>query len=170
MFRWILVLPILAVSVAITGGGVGIQVIAPLLMILFRQKYPKWLFDWNLALSRFNVRVLAYLLLVQDEYPSTDEEQSVHLDFPHPDVQNDLNRWMPLVKWFLAFPHYVVWTLLAIGAFIAVIIAWFSILFTGRMPRGLFDYVVGVMRYGIRIELYAFMLTTDKYPRFSISE
>lgn len=139
-------------------------------MILFRQKYPRWLFDWNLMLTRFNARIGAYLLLLQDDYPSTDEEQSVHLDFPYPDVENDLNRWMPLFKWILAIPHYIVFILLLIGALIAVVVAWFAVLITGKMPPGLFDYLVGVMRYGTRIELYAFMLTTDEYPSFSINE
>jgi hypothetical protein len=165
-FRWLLDIPIFIVSLLITGSISGLQVLAPLVMILFRQKYPRWLYDWNLMLTRFNTRVGVYLLLLRHEYPSTDEEQAVHLGFPYPDVQNDLNRWMPLVKWILAIPHYVVWALLAIGALIAVIIAWFAILITGKMPEGLFNYIVGVMRYGTRIELYAFMMTTDVYPSF----
>lgn len=127
-----------------TAGGI---VLAPLvLMILFRQKYPRWWYDWNLALTRFSTRVSCYLALLRDEYPSTDEEQAVHLDFPYPNVKNELNRWLPLVKWLLAIPHYVVLFFLFIGAIVAVIIAWFAMLFTGRYPRGLFDFVVGVFR------------------------
>jgi hypothetical protein len=146
------------------GGTVFLPV---LLMVLFRQKYPKWWFDWNLALNRFSTRVGAYMALLRDEYPSTDEEQSVHLDITYPDVKTGLNRWLPLVKWFLAIPHYFILLFLGIGAFFCVIIAWFAILFTGRYPRGLFNYVVGVERWGTRVAGYAFLLITDRYPAFS---
>jgi uncharacterized protein DUF4389 len=147
-----------------TGGGV---LFLPLvLMIVFRQKYPRWWFDWNLQLLRFTNRVTAYLALLDDRYPSTDEEQSVHLDLPYPDARL-LNRWLPLIKWLLAIPHYIVLFFLSIGAVVAVIIAWFAILFTGRYPRGIFDFVVGVMRWSNRVTGYAFVLVTDEYPPFS---
>ena len=153
------------VSSVATGGGL---LFLPLvLMILFRQKYPRWWFDWNLQLLRFSNRVTAYLGLLDDRYPSTDEEQSVHLDFPYPDARQ-LNRWLPLVKWLLAIPHYIVLFFLAIGAVVAVIVAWFAILFTGRYPRGLFDYVVGVIRWSNRVTGYAMVLVTDEYPPFSL--
>ena len=148
------------------GGGL---VFLPLvLMIVFRQKYPRWWFDWNLNLLRFSNRVSAYLALLDDRYPSTDEEQAVHLDFPYPDA-HQLNRWLPLIKWLLAIPHYVVLFFLAIGALVAVIVAWFAILFTGTYPRGLFDYVVGVFRWGNRVGGYAFALVTDQYPPFRLN-
>jgi len=148
------------------GGGL---VFLPLvLIIVFRQKYPRWWFDWNLNLLRFCNRVSAYLALLDDRYPSTDEEQAVHLDFPYPDA-HQLNRWLPLIKWLLAIPHYVVLFFLAIGALVAVIVAWFAILFTGTYPRGLFDYVVGVFRWGNRVSGYAFALVTDEYPPFRLS-
>jgi len=153
------------VSSIATGGGL---LFLPLvLMILFRQKYPRWWFDWNLQLLRFSNRVTAYLGLLDDRYPSTDEEQSVHLDLPYPDARQ-LNRWLPLVKWLLAIPHYIVLFFLAIGAVVAVIVAWFAILFTGRYPRGLFDYVVGVIRWSNRVTGYAMVLVTDEYPPFSL--
>jgi hypothetical protein len=136
-------------------------------MLVFRQKYPRWWFDWNLNLLRFSNRVTAYLALLDDRYPSTDEEQAVHLDFAYPDAQH-LNRWLPLVKWLLAIPHYVVLFFLGIGAFGAVVIAWFAILFTGTYPRALFDYVVGVIRWSNRVNGYAFSLVTDQYPPFSL--
>jgi len=136
-------------------------------MLVFRQKYPRWWFDWNLNLLRFSNRVTAYLALLDDRYPSTDEEQAVHLDFAYPDAQR-LNRWLPLVKWLLAIPHYVVLFFLTIGAVGAVIIAWFAILFTGIYPRALFDYVVGVVRWSNRVNGYAFSLVTDQYPPFSL--
>jgi hypothetical protein len=149
-------------------GGGGLLFAAPLVMILFRQKYPRWWFDWNLQLLRFSNRVGAYLALLRDEYPSTDEEQAVHLEIQYPDARSDLNRWLPLVKWFLAIPHYVVLLFLAVASVVVVIIAWFAILFTGRYPRGLFDFVVGVIRWSIRVMAYAFVLTTDRYPPFSL--
>ena len=155
------------VSSVATGGGL---LFLPLvLMLLFRQKYPRWWFDWNLQLLRFSNRVTAYVGLLDDHYPSTDEEQAVHLDFPYPDA-GQLNRWLPLVKWLLAIPHYIVLFFLAIGAVVAVIIAWFAILFTGRYPRGLFDFVQGVIRWGARVIAYAFALVTDRYPPFRLAQ
>ena len=156
------------VVVATSVGAGGLLVFGPLLMILFRQKYPRWWFDWNLNLFRFSNRVGAYLALMDDRYPSTDEEQYVHLEIPYPDARRDLNRWLPLVKWFLAIPHYIVLFFLWIGAVIAIVIAWFAILFTGRYPRGLFDYVEGVIRWGNRVTGYAFLLVTDRYPPFQL--
>ncbi len=152
-------------TVSIATGG--LMVLPVLLMILFRQKYPKWWFDWNLALSRFALRVDTFMALLRDEYPSTDEEQAVHFNMKYPNVTGELNRWLPLVKWFLAIPHYIVLWFLCIGAVFSVIIAWFAILFTGRYPRGLFNYVVGVQRWGARVAGYAFLMITDRYPPFS---
>jgi len=146
----------------------GAAVFVPLvLMLVFRQKYPRWWFDWNLNLMRFSNRVTAYLALLDDRYPSTDEDQSVHLDFPYPDARQ-MNRWLPLVKWFLAIPHYFVLLFLGVGALGAVALAWFAILFTGTYPRSLFDYVVGVIRWINRVNGYAFTLITDQYPPFSL--
>jgi Domain of unknown function (DUF4389) len=152
-----------------TGGGIaGGLFAATALMILFRQRYPRWWFDFALAFNRFGTRVGAYLALLTDRYPSTEDEQAVHLDLDYPDAQVGLNRWLPLVKWILALPHYVVLLFLGVGAVVAVVIAWFAILFTGRYPRGLFDYVVGVGRWGLRVQAYAFLLLTDAYPPFSL--
>lgn len=151
------------------AGAGGLLFFGPLLMILFRQKYPRWWFDWNRELLRFSNRVGIYLGLMDDRYPSTDEHQSVHLDFDYPDVPQELNRWLPLVKWFLAIPHYVVLFFLYIGAVVVVVTAWFAILFTGHYPRGLFDFVEGVIRWHNRVVGYAFVLITDRYPPFSLS-
>jgi hypothetical protein len=150
-------------------GGTGMLFLPPLLMIVFRQKYPRWWFDWNLELLRFTNRVGIYVALMDDRYPSTDEQQSVHLDFSYPDAKEGLNRWLPLVKWFLAIPHYLALIVLYIGAFFAVVGAWFAIVFTGRYPRGLFDYVEGVTRWQNRVAGYAFILITDEYPPFRLS-
>ena len=151
-----------------TASGVGIIFFATLLMILFKQKYPKWWFDWNLNITKFGARVFSYLTLITDIYPSTDEEQAVHIDILYPDVKKDLNRWYPIFKWFLAIPHYIVLCFLSFAALVCVIISWFAILFTGRYPRGLFGVVVGVYRWSICVMSYAFMLVTDEYPPFSL--
>ena len=152
--------------VVATAGGMLFA--GPLLMILFRQKYPRWWFDWNLELLRFTNRVGAYLALMDDTYPSTDEHQSVALDLPYPDAREGLNRWLPLVKWLLAIPHYVILVFLWLAGLVAVIVVWFAILFTGRYPRGLFDFVEGVLRWTNRVVAYAFILVTDEYPPFRL--
>ena len=150
-------------------GGTGLLFLPPLLMILFRQKYPRWWFDWNLELLRFTNRVGIYVALMDDRYPSTDEEQAVHLDAPYPDAREGLNRWLPLVKWLLAIPHWILLAFLWLGAIVVVIIAWFAILFTGRYPRGMFEYVEGVARWHNRVFAYAVILVTDEYPPFRLA-
>jgi len=182
-FRIFTLIPIAIILVLVSNGSFdwsrmhgwdwhyaagGILFLATLLMILFRQKYPRWWFDWNVALVKFGTRVGAYIGLLTDVYPSTDEEQAVHIEIPYPDVPKDLNQWLPLVKWFLAIPHYIVLACLAVAAIVCVVIAWFAILFTSRYPRGLFDFVVGVSRWSLRVAAYAFLLTTDRYPLFSL--
>ncbi len=167
-FRVLTAIPIAVVLYAIVAGGSSVLFFPVLLLIVFRRKYPRWWFDWNLALMRFQSRFSAYALLLTDEYPSTEDEQSVHLEFPYPDAETDLNRWMPLVKWLLAVPHYIVLAVLSIVAVVVVVITWFAILFTGRYPQDLFDFMVGVLRYGSRVAVYAFLLTTDRYPPFRL--
>jgi hypothetical protein len=154
--------------VALSAGGV--LFLATVLMLVFKQKYPRWWFDWNIALTKFSTRVGAYLALLRDEYPSTDEDQAVHIEIAYPDAKKDLNRWLPLVKWFLAIPHYIVLFFLGMAAFFVVIVTWFAILFTGRYPKGLFAFVVGVMRWSLRVMAYTALLTTDEYPPFTLSE
>src|SRR5215211_6935446 len=183
-FRIFMAIPILIVLGAVSGGGSwessydttrtttvaagGLLFFGPLLMILFRQKYPRWWFDWNLELARFSSRVALYGALLDDRYPSTDEAQSLRLDMPYPDARAGLNRWLPLVKWFLAIPHFIVLAFLWIAVVVCVVIAWFAILFTGRYPHALFDFVVGVGRWSVRVTAYAFLLVTDRYPPFSL--
>jgi len=153
-----------------TGGGItGGLWLATLLMIAFRQKYPRWWFDFARELTRFGARVGAYFTLLTDQYPSTVDEQTVHLEIDYPDVERALNRWLPLVKWLLAIPHFIVLIFLWLAAIVAVIVAWFAILITGRYPRTLFDFVVGVARWSLRVEAYAILLVTDRYPPFSLS-
>lgn len=172
-FRLFLAIPILVVLCFLTseaGAGVaGGLTAATALMIIFRQSYPRWWFDFALELNRFSTRVFAYLFLLTDKYPSTIEKQSVRLELGYPDTERDLNRWLPIVKWLLAIPHYIVLAFLIVAAALATIFAWFAILFTGRYPKGLFDFVVGVMRWCLRVNAYAFLLITDEYPPFSLS-
>ena len=176
LLRIVYAIPIVFVLALVggTGGGSGGGAVAggqlvlgPLVMILFRRKYPRWWFDWNREFLRFVTRVVAYLLLLDDRYPATNADQSVQLELDYPDVPQELNRWLPLVKWILALPHYVVLSVLLILVVLSVVAAWFAILATGRYPRGLFDFVVGVMRWTFRVNAYAFLLTTDRYPPFS---
>lgn len=153
-----------------TVGGLASGLFAATaLMIVFARRYPRWWFDFSRELARFGARVGAYIFLLTDQYPSTVDEQSVHLEIDYPDVEKDLNQWLPLVKWLLAIPHYIALGLLGIGALIAVVLAWFSILVTGKFPRGLFDFIIGVGRWGLRVEAYAILLVTDEYPPFSLA-
>lgn len=181
-FRIILVIPILTILGGVNGGSWGwseegrsvaagaggLVVFSTALMIVFRQKYPRWWFDWNLELLRFTNRVEVYLALMDDRYPSTDEQQSVHLDYPYPDVPRDLNRYLPLFKWLLAIPHFIVLIFLNLAAFIVVVIVWFTILVTGEYLRELFNFVEGVMRWNNRVIAYTGVFITDRYPPFSL--
>jgi hypothetical protein len=183
-FRPIMSIPILLVLASVSGevwhvastknsavvvaGAGGLLFLGPLLTILFRQKYPRWWFDWNLELSRFVNRVCVCMLLMDDRYPALDEQQSVRLEIPYPDTPRELNRWLPLVKWLLALPHYILLVFLYIATFEVVIVAWFAILFTGRYPRSLYAFVEGVIRWQNRVAAYAFLLITDRYPPFSL--
>ena len=183
-FRIILVIPILIILSLLSNSEVydhdstekmifsigGVVFVPTLLMILFRQKYPKWWFDWNLAITKFSIRVFSYILLLRDEYPSTDEDQAVHIDIPYPDVKKELVNWMPLVKWFLAIPHIIILCFLYIAVIFCTILAWIIILFTANYPKNLFTFVVGVIRWTLRVNAYAILLTTDKYPPFSLKE
>jgi len=188
LLRLIWIIPIVILIAILAGGSGSVTVdetgdrisssssgilaglgVATALMIVFRRRYPRWWFDFARELVRFETRIGAYFALLTDQYPSTVDEQSVHLEVDYPDVEADLNRWLPLVKWLLAIPHYVVLVVLAIIVLFAVIIAWFAILFTGRYPRGLFDFVVGFGRWVLRVQAYAFLLVTDRYPPFSMN-
>ncbi|MGH2450352.1 MAG: DUF4389 domain-containing protein [Candidatus Limnocylindria bacterium] len=187
LLRIFWVIPIFIILTIVSGGGTGATVgdrgeqvatsgpgvvfslaFATALMILFRQRYPRWWFDFQLALARFSYRVAAYFVLLRDEYPSTEDEQAVHLDLDYPDVPRQLSRWLPLVKWLLAIPHFIVLIVLSIIGIVAVAVAWFAIVITGRYPRSLFDYVVGIGRWALRVQAYAVFMVTDRYPPFSL--
>jgi Domain of unknown function (DUF4389) len=164
-FRLIMIIPIAIIGSLLSTG----LWFATLLMIVFRARYPRWWFDFARELARLNTRIGAYAALLTDLYPSTTKAQAVHLDIDYPDVQKDLNRLLPLVKWLLAIPHYVILLVLGFFAFFAIVIAWFAILLTGHYPRPLFNYVVGVMRWSVRVSAYMYLLVTDRYPPFSAS-
>lgn len=160
--KWLLAIPVCLVLLL---AGAGYMPLAALLTILFRRKYPRWWFDFQVAYLRFNYRLTAYFLLLRDEYPALEDEQAVHLDVDYP---AELNRWLPLVKWILAIPHFVVLLVLGVLVYVVLFIAWFAILFTGQFPKGLFDFVVGVQRWSLRVAAYAVYLFTDQYPPFSL--
>ena len=180
-FRLIVAIPIMILLGTVSGGAVyarpgvyaagagGILFLGPLLMILFRRKYPRWWFDWNMELQRFTNRVVVYLALMDDRYPSADEQQSVHLDYAYPDASRDLNRWLPLVKWIMVIPHLIVLVFLWLAGIVVGFAAWFAIMFTGRYPRGMFHFIEGILRWGQRVIAYAFLLVTDRYPPFSLN-
>jgi len=185
LFRLFLAIPILIILALLTSSSygteqaakevervysVGIIFLPTLLMIVFRRKYPKWWFDWNLALIKFSLRVASYLLLLRDEYPSTDEEQAVHVQIHYPDVEKELNQWLPLIKWLLVIPHFIVLCFIMVGVIFCTLIAWFIILFFGSYPKSMFDFVVGSLRWILRVDAYAILLTTDEYPPFRLRE
>jgi hypothetical protein len=169
LIRLVLVIPIIIVIALISSYAETLS-LAVALMIIFKEKYPKWWFDWNLALTKFWLRIAAYGLLMRDEYPSTDDDQSIQVDIPYPDVKKDLNRWMPLFKWILVIPHLIVLLLIFIAVVVCSVFAWFAILFTGQYPKRIFDFVEGFLRWSLRVNAYVFLLTTDEYPPFRLGE
>jgi hypothetical protein len=173
LLRVIWIIPILLVYMLLTSGGGSSSIegglfLSTLLLILFRRRYPRWWFDFALELTRLGNRIGAYGALLTDTYPSSEDEQTVHIELDYPDAKQDLNRWLPLIKWLLALPHYIVLIVLGIVAFFAILVAWVAILITGRYPQGLFNFVVGVGRWSLRVQAYAFLLITDRYPPFRL--
>ena len=167
--RVVLIIPVVTIFSLISSYAEALS-LAVALMILFREKYPKWWFDWNIGITKFAYRIASYGLLMRDEYPSTDDDQAVKVDIPCPNVKTDLNRWMPLVKWILVIPHIIVLIFIFIAVVFCSVFAWFAILFTGRYPKGIFDFVEGFLRWSLRVNAYAYLLTTDEYPPFRLGE
>ena len=169
LFRLVLIIPIILILALISSYAEALS-IAVALMIIFKEKYPKWWFDWNVGITKFIYRIAAYGLLLRDEYPSTDEDQAIQVDLPYPDVKQDLNRWKPLVKWILVIPHFIVLVFMFIAVVFCTVFAWFAILFTGRYPKVIFDFVKGFLRWSLRVNAYAILLITDEYPPFRLKE
>ena len=169
LFRLVLIIPIVIILAIISSYAEALS-LAVGLLILFREKYPKWWFDWNVGITKFTYRIVAYGLLMRDEYPSTDDDQAVKVDIPYPDVKKDLNRWMPLVKWILAIPHIIVLIFIFIAVVFCSVFAWFAILLTGRYPKVIFDFIEGFLRWSLRVNAYMLLLTTDEYPPFRLRE
>ena len=167
LFRLVLVIPIVIILALISTYAEALS-FAIAMMILFKEKYPKWWFDWNIGITKFAYRIAAYIFLLRDEYPSTDNDQSVTITIPYPDVKNELKRWMPLVKWILVIPHIIALVFLFVGVILCTIFALFTILFTGRYPKWIFNFVEGFLRWALRVSAFALLLTTDQYPPFRL--
>lgn len=147
--------------------SVGFFILPTALAIVVRQIYPTYLLAFNEALLSLQTRVDAYLLLLTDEYPSIEENDVVSVTFPEVDAKA-LNRWLPLIKWFLAIPLYVVGVFYIVYLFLLTIAGWFSVVFTGNYPEKCTEGVVGTIAYWNRVIGYAFLMVTDEYPSFSL--
>ncbi len=164
--KWLLAIPHLLILYALLGVAGVIQFIA-FFAILFTTRYPRSLFDFVVNVYRWQANLYAYVGLMRDEYPPFSWEPgqySVTYEIDYPD---QLNRWLPLVKWLLAIPHYLVLAVLSLVAIVFWVIAFFAILFTGGFPRGMFDFIVGVLRWSARVNAYVFFMR-DEYPPFSL--
>jgi hypothetical protein len=176
-FRLILAVPALifvssfapsaAFSDEAAGIFAGLLAVPAGLAIVVRQVYPSYVLVFNEALLSLQTRVDAYLVLLTDEYPSIEENDIVSVTFPEVDAKQ-LNRWLPLIKWLLALPLYLVGIVYFIYATLLTLLGWFSILFTGRYPEVCAEGVVGTIAYWNRVVGYAFLLVTDEYPTFSL--
>ena len=147
--------------------AVGFLVLPTALAIVFRRIYPSYLLVFNEALLSLQTRVDAYILLLTDEYPSIEENDIVSVTFPSVDAKQ-LNQWLPLVKWFLAIPLYIVGLFYIIYAALLTIFAWLTVIFTGNYPEKCAEGVVGTIAYWNRVAGYALLLVTDEYPTFSL--
>jgi hypothetical protein len=164
--KWILAIPHFLILYALNAVA-GICVLIGFFAILFTRQFPRGLWDFVVNTRRWNENNSAYIALMRDEYPPFSWEPGVYPVTLEVDYPEEMNRWLPLVKWLLAIPHLIVLSVLYIAAIVVIIIAWFAILFTGQFPRGMFDFVVGVMRWNNRVYAY-FYLLRDEYPPFSL--
>ena len=176
-FRIILVVPVFifvssfspATAFSDDAAGIlaGLMALPAGLAIVVRQVYPSYVLAFNEALLSLQTRVDVYLVLLTDEYPSIEENDLVSVTFPEVDAKQ-LNRWLPLIKWLLAVPLYIVGIVYIIYAALLTLLGWFSILFTGKYPEVCAEGVVGTIAYWNRVIGYAFLLVTDEYPTFSL--
>ncbi len=166
LIKWLLVIPHLLIVGALLTVAYVITVIS-FFPILFTTRYPRELFDFVVNIYRWNANATAYFDLLRDEYPPFSWEPGQYPVTFEVDYPDQLNRWLPLVKWFLAIPHYLVLIALGIAGSVVWVIAFFAILFTAGYPRGLFDFFVGVTRWSNRVTAYV-LLMRDEYPPFSL--
>ena len=146
----------------------GLLFLPVLLALVFRGIYPSYVLDFNRSLLALSTRVTAYILLLNDKYPSIEESEDVKITFPDVEGGAKLNRYLPLVKWLLAVPLYLVGLVYTIYGIAVLIFTWFTILFTGKMPAFSGEVLLGVTKYWNRVYGYAFLLVTDEYPSFSL--
>jgi hypothetical protein len=165
--KWLLAIPHLLILYAL-GAVAGICIFIAFFAILFTKKYPKGLFDFVVNIYRWQNNVSAYVLLLRDEYPPFTWEPGQYPVTFEVDYPDSLGRFAPLYKWLLAIPNLFVLYIVLIVAYFLVFIGWFAILFTGKLPRGIHDFVVGALRWNNRLNAYGFALLTDQYPPFSM--
>ena len=166
--KWLLAIPHVII-ISLFGYLIELTTFISWFAILFTGRYPRALFDLALLYWGWNSRVTSYLVLLRDEYPPFGEdaagEYPVHVDIPYPER---LSRLLIFVKWLLVIPHIIILALLSAVALAVYVIGWFAILFTGQFPRSMFDFLVGVGRWNLRVSAYV-MLMRDEYPPFSLS-
>lgn len=164
--KWLLAIPHLLILYAL-GVATGVVTFIAFFVILFTKRYPREFFDFVVNVNRWTENVYAYVFLLRDEYPPFSWQRgryAVTYEVAYPE---ELSRWLIFVKWLLAVPHYIVLFFLFIGQGLALLVAFFAILFTKRIPEELFRFVVGVDRYRVRVNAYVNLLR-DEYPPFSV--
>jgi hypothetical protein len=168
LLKWLFAIPQFIIVYLLQAVNSVIIFIA-FFAVLFTKKWPRGMFDFSLQIQRWTFNTYAYALtLMRDEYPPFTGERGQYPLTLEVEYREDLSRWMIFVKWLLAIPHVIVLAFLGIAAYVAVVIAFFAVLFTGKYPRGLFDFVVGTARWAVRVNAYAFWFMTDRYPPFSL--
>ena len=177
LFRYILIVPVLIFAAAFAPGGaeslsigMGVVVLPTLLAIVFRGVYPSYALRFNQSIVELSTRITAYALLLNDNYPSIEANSSVRVVFPDVEDGKKLNRLLPLVKWLLAIPLYIVGIVYTIYGLIMLIVGWFAVIFTKAMPQAVAEVLFGVTRFWNRVLGYAFLLVTDEYPSFSLRD
>jgi len=149
-------------------GTTGVIVIPALLAIVVRGKYPSYVLTFNHALVELSTRLAAYVLILNDKYPSIEANSKVAVLFPDVEGGKKLNRWLPLVKWFLAIPHYIVGAVYLVISLVVTFIAWIQTSITGKYPEWAGEIVLGTISYWNRVQGYMLLLVTDKYPTFRL--
>ena len=150
------------------AGTAGLIVLPTLLALLFRGKYPSYVLTFNHALIELSTRLAAYVLILNDKYPSIESNSKVSVVFPDVDGGKKLNRWLLLVKWILALPHYIVGIVYLLISLVVTVIAWVQTSITGKYPRWAGEIVFGTIAYWNRVQGYMLLLVTDKYPSFKL--